>query len=515
MNGYHLSRRQLLGMLSTLAFGCSNRSSRPVPIITPGRYGLNFGGISYYSTELIFNNLFHQSQPWTSQREGEPYGKGGPIDMTSEGWIQSLKDGQYAESILLLGLGGRMPEGKYLFRYQGEGTIEFDFGLKFERIGMNEFTLEIPRQTSQLTCRIRKIPNPKDPPRQFELYLPGSDEKQTFQPDFLARLKGFSALRFMGLMQTNNSPIRDWNDRPKTTDATQADEKKGVAIEQLIELANQSGIPPWFCLPHQVDDDFVKHFAELIEKQLDPKSSFYLEYSNETWNPDFQQTRYCQEQGKRLALARDDRTAGLRFFAKRSRDIFRLVAKTVGLPSRMIRVVGTQFADPSTGKTILEYENLWEEIEGLAIAPYFGVSLGDPKTVEKIVAMSVDEIIHECRKSINDNSRNLGEYNRLAKSKRLELLAYEGGQHLVGYLGAENDDRMTKLFQAVNRDPRMSQLYEQDLNQWEASGAGLFCTFLSMGGYSKWGSWGMLEYPDQDPKTAPKWQALQKRILGK
>jgi hypothetical protein len=89
------------------------------------------------------------------------------------------------------------------------------------------------------------------------------------------------------------------------------------------------------------------------------------------------------------------------------------------------------------------------------------------------------------------------------------LLAYEGGQHLVGIEGAENNEKLMKLFQAANRDPRMKSLYLQDLQAWQDSGGGLFCVFSTMGRYSKWGSWGMLEYSDQDEKSAPKLQAIR------
>jgi hypothetical protein len=38
--------------------------------------------------------------------------------------------------------------------------------------------------------------------------------------------------------------------------------------------------------------------------------------------------------------------------------------------------------------------------------------------------------------------------------------------------------------------------------------------FSSMGKPSKWGSWGLLESVDQDPETAPKWQAVREYLSG-
>ena len=34
-------------------------------------------------------------------------------------------------------------------------------------------------------------------------------------------------------------------------------------------------------------------------------------------------------------------------------------------------------------------------------------------------------------------------------------MAYEGGQHMVGVIGGENNEAMTRLFQEANRHPRM------------------------------------------------------------
>jgi hypothetical protein len=91
-------------------------------------------------------------------------------------------------------------------------------------------------------------------------------------------------------------------------------------------------------------------------------------------------------------------------------------------------------------------------------------------------------------------------------------MAYEGGQHLVGHGGAENNEKLTQLFHAVNRHPKMKALYLRNLKDWEDAGGDLFCVFSSVGRPSKWGSWGVLEYAAQDPAQAPKYQALREYL---
>ena len=56
--------------------------------------------------------------------------------------------------------------------------------------------------------------------------------------------------------------------------------------------------------------------------------------------------------------------------------------------------------------------------------------------------------------------------------------------------------------------PRMKQLYLDYLAGWKQSGGTLMAVFSSMGTYSKWGSWGLLEYHGQPPAEAPKYQAV-------
>ena len=90
------------------------------------------------------------------------------------------------------------------------------------------------------------------------------------------------------------------------------------------------------------------------------------------------------------------------------------------------------------------------------------------------------------------------------------LLAYEGGQHMVGVAGGENNEAMTELFQAANAHPRMGEIYEQYFAAWTAAGGDLFCYFSSVGRWSKWGSWGIMQHYDDDAAKSPKFMATMR-----
>jgi hypothetical protein len=120
--------------------------------------------------------------------------------------------------------------------------------------------------------------------------------------------------------------------------------------------------------------------------------------------------------------------------------------------------------------------------------------------------------IDKLKEDIAESRKHMTAYAGEAKKRGLRLLAYEGGQHLVGYQGAENHEKLMNLFHAVNRHPKMKELYRDDLSNWTEAGGGLFCVFSSMGRYSKWGSWGVLENAAQDLGKAPKYQALREYL---
>jgi hypothetical protein len=56
----------------------------------------------------------------------------------------------------------------------------------------------------------------------------------------------------------------------------------------------------------------------------------------------------------------------------------------------------------------------------------------------------------------------------------------------------------------------MYDIYLQALNDWKESGGTLFMQFVDVSQPSKWGSWGALEYVEQN--GSPKYNALMKFI---
>ena len=60
----------------------------------------------------------------------------------------------------------------------------------------------------------------------------------------------------------------------------------------------------------------------------------------------------------------------------------------------------------------------------------------------------------------------------------------------------------------------MFWLYIGYLEGWKNAGGDLLLPYYSTGRPGRYGSWGALEYADQDPLTAPKYLALRAWIAG-
>lgn len=475
--------------------------------------GMNLSGVVDWSSEIVFVDVFRNARAWISQEKGKPWGKGPALDLDAKGNVRSLKENQFAETVVWTNFDKRFPSGTFTCYFEGDGELDFTGDAKVSERKKGELKVKVEAKNGSCFCRITKT-NEKDPVRNIRLILPGHEktyEKEPFHPDFLKRWQGFTVFRFMDWQRTNDSKLVAWSDRTTPESHSQA-LGGGVALEFMIDLCNRLKVDPWFCMPHLASDDFVSQFAALVKKKLDKERKVYVEYSNECWNGQFAQARYCSEQGKKLGLSKNAYEGQLRFYSQRSVEVFRLWEKEFGDNKRLVRVLATQSANAWTGSTALDWKDAYKEADAIAIAPYFGHRFGSPKTADKVAAMSADDLVADLAKDVESNKKVLQNYAELAKKRKLSLMAYEGGQHLAGYQGAENNDKLTKLFHEANRHPKMKDLYLADLKNWREAGGGLFCVFSSMGNYSKWGSWGVLEHTGQDEKKAPKYQALREYL---
>ncbi|MEM6614126.1 MAG: cellulose-binding protein, partial [Cyanobacteria bacterium P01_C01_bin.72] len=440
--------------------------------------------------------------------------------------------------------------GRYIVLYEGEGSIDYGFDgekntdlstpgrdvVEVEQTSKQGLWLRVtatdPRQTGNYIRNIRII---------HEAYE-AIAETEIFNPEFLAKIQPFGTLRFMDWQATNNSLQKEWRDRPKPEDVRYYEQ--GVPVETMVRLANQTNSNPWFTMPHQASDEYVANFAEYVRDNLQPHLKVYVEYSNETWNWRFEQTKWIdrqsQQQWSTLPPAEETEQAltpptkilnKTDWYSQRTSQIMQIWDKTFGKEAkRVIGVMAGQAANVAVLEQALSYR--WSEvplthsdtgIDAIAIAPYFGSYLGSPENVATVLAWTQEadggknKLFQELRQgglvldsppggALAQAYENIALHQELAVTEDLPLLAYEGGQHLSAKLGVENNQAITDLFIAANRDPRMREIYTEYLTQWFELGGGLFLHFNNIDAPRKWGSWGALESLYQD--SSPKYDAI-------
>jgi hypothetical protein len=470
--------------------------------------GINLSGIAYWTSELPFANLALHASRWRVQPNGAPFTWEAPLpQMTESNYPKIVPANSTVESFLLYTPNRGTISNELIVLYDGTGQINYDNGARLKQRGRGRDVIADAKPEA-IVAKIVST-DETDPIRNIRLYEPGSEKDvKTFRPAFLERWANMSAIRFMDWMQTNDSKIASWNQRPRKESFNQTE--NGVSLEHMIELANELSSRPWFNIPHQADDEYVRNFARQVKRDLDPSLSVYVEYSNEVWNGIFEQAAYAARMGLDLGLSKNPFEAQLRYYSQRTSEIIRIWEDVFAEDrSRVIGVYATQGANPWTSSTVLDWKDAKKFADVLAIAPYFGNSLGDPTRQNEVATWSVDRVIEALRSEVeSDNKKLIATQATIASERKLQLVAYEGGQHLVGYGGAENNEALSKLFFVANRDPRMKDIYLSHLNNWREAGGGLYVLFNSMTPPNKWGSWGLLETEDQDPATAPKWQAV-------
>ncbi|MAX25381.1 MAG: hypothetical protein CMJ19_12845 [Phycisphaeraceae bacterium] len=471
--------------------------------------GINLAGIVDWNTELPLKDVFKMSRNWISQRQGQSWGKGPELTLDEHGYVTQLDKGCYVETPMRTIDGGHYPSGRYVLTYQGKGDIEFWGAARILDAQPGRIVADVDARRGTIWLRIKSV-DPKDHIRDMHLMLESdldTYEQNPWTSHFLRRWKGFATLRYMNFMATNRNHIRTWEDRPKRDDANWTD--RGLPLEIMCDLANRLKIDPWFCIPHEADDNYVRQFVKQADQLLDPNLKMYIEYSNEVWNGIFQANRYAAKKGQEMGLADKPWEAAWSYYSVRNIEIFKIVADVLGdkRQDRAVRVLASQAANSWVSNRICEYRGAHQYADALAIAPYISMNINTeqaPQVVSQSVTQILDHVendaLAECIKWMQDNKK-------VAEKYHLKLIAYEGGQHLVGIQGAENNDALTEKLQAVNRHPRMARIYKKYYDAWAKAGGGVFATFISTERWHKWGSWGLVEFYDSNPADYPKMQA--------
>lgn len=531
----------------------------------PRWLGMNLTELRDYQPQRPFIDVMKTARPWIAHRTGQWGGfetadlhRMGALD--AQGWPLFVPEGASALSALML---VDLPEdaggvaGNYRVTWDGSADIRMAGRVGgTRRRGLQEIWFSTTPGPGLVELQVSNIA-PEDPVRNIAVvhqsHVAAYDAGQIFNPDWLARVEGMAVFRFMEWVNTNYTTLSDWADRPVPEDYTYTPD--GVPLEVMIRLANETQTEPWFTIPHLASDDFIAQMAGMIRDQLDPGLRAWIEFSNETWNWSFPQAAHARDQ----AQARwGDGNLWQEWNSMRAAQMVQIFDRVFdGQRDRLVRVLATQ-----TGWLGLEGQLLapnWQAespdnpapptlFDAYAITGYFSGLLGGDQKIDMTRswlrdarALAEEEgraqglsgaaladfiqtrahdilrprLIAELRDgSISGDRRNsvaefldtyLPYHKAVADDWGLELVAYEGGTHLVGIGPHMNDDALNALFIDVNYSQGMADLYTMLLSGWVAGGGGLFAHFTDIRTADRWGSFGALRHlTDQNPR----WDAL-------
>jgi len=492
---------------------------------TEPRYGINPSPLEDWSREQPFLNIMKTARNWISQRQGVWDSKE-PLALDQNGYVTSLKPGQWAASLLLTEVTEHFPGGDYVFLYEGEGTFEWKGTARLVRSEPGRQIVEVTPNGKGFVHMIMTAVNEKDYPRNMR-FVHATREKLAqearFTPEFKERWKNVNTIRFMDWTHTNTSKQETWADRTLPGFRTYA--KVGAPWEDIILLCNELQVNAWINIPHLADDDYIRKTAELFRDNLDPDLTVYVEFSNEVWNGIFPAARYANKKGVEQGLGPEAWRAGAQFYAEQCARMFTLLDSVFTGPhaSRLRKVMATQASNIGYSRITAEHGTAAQNADVWAIAPYiaFNVPVEPLRWNKQMPTSDVvrDWTVDQTFSYLNEHSlpsaiRNMEQQKQLADQYKLELAAYEGGQHLSALGNANRDRQLVDLLNNVNRDPRMETLYLNYLNAWNRVGGGLFCLFNSAQRYTASGAWGHFEHWGQTSETAHKYRATETWAKG-
>ena len=507
---------------------------------------LAFGltGIADWSTEMPFLDLMKFSRPWIGHTatdwaamSPDQLASGGYLD--ADGWPTHIPDGLTSIGTIFAWdqndtLAAASRAGVYVLTYEGEGTLELA-GVNIlssalgrmvvQNVSGGQMVISItatdPNHTGNYIHNISLVA------QKYEaLYAAG----EIFNPDFLSVVQDARELRFKDWMSVDWVTQASWDGRAEVGDATWA--SKGVPVEVMVQLANQTGTEPWFTMPAGADETYIRNFATYVRDHLNPDLKAHVEYSNEMWNWGYSQTQWLATQaqavwGEKGGAAWLDYAAML---ATKSAliwdDVFGSAAD-----ARVDNVMGTQTANAWIADHLLTAP-IWQShdptgyvapssvFDSLAVTTYFGgATMSDAALRDELLTVLNTPGVNatawlkaklmdpEYAQSVPQIAAWWAANKVVADKYGMDLVAYEGGQHVLqsAFLSGISDADLATLTTFLSdfaRSQAMADLYRALWVNWAAVSDGPFMQFVDVSAPSKYGVWGLLSaLGDHNPRA--------------
>lgn len=469
------------------------RKFLPTPAVPATVLGINTGTPLYYSGEHVFRDIVRNHADVTfggqltlplAVERGRPVSVPAgtifyvPLDF-SLGW----QTGTYTCTI--------SPGWSVASRFPGIGGTVAGSG--------TSFTLTVPQRTNAYSVQLELMATADGARLDTLSCLPPSTLPPALQSPltqgFTDDMRPFRVIRFMDYMGPNAAPPTTWATRPLPTDLSLA--SNGMSVEDMVDIANRLGSDPWFTLPLDADDDYVRRFATYVRDHLAVTRKAYVELSNEVWNPSFPQSAAATARGRAAYPGATDQQANDYYYGDRVRGFMGIwSAVFAGQTGRIVRVAATQLVWTQRGEDLLGHNDTYKSVDALAGAPYFGSFVqGLPGSG----AARVDAYFAALPQQIDAIVTAGVAMKAVADKYGVRFITYEAGPDLVGYTPDASADAQTILY-----DPRLHDQYLVFLNQWKTKVGDLLMPYNSVGA----GTYSHKDYTGQPTAQTQKMRAL-------
>jgi hypothetical protein len=503
----------------------------PAEGLADPRLAANLDGVADWSVQHPFVDRMKSARPWIGHSadewgrwSAEALREAGHVG--ADGWPRSLPAGATRLEALVL---TDQPEdiaelaGRYVLRWTGAGRVEVTGRTRLISQRPGEIVFHYAPGDGLVAIAVKSTDpegtgdHIRDMTLVREEHLELHEAGVLFNPAWIARVQDLRSVRFVNWMNTSDTTLERWADRPRPDHQSWGMPSGGVPVEVMVALANEIGADPWFTLPHRADDDFVRRFAQYVRDHLDPRLRAHVEYSNEVWNFLFPQAHWAAEQA-RARWGAADQTGWVQFAGMRAAEVADIWRGVFGeeAEARLRTVVGVQTGWLGLEEAILQAPLAVAEgrappvdsFDQYAVTGYFGDVLDpgeDAQRLRRWLEGGRESAFARLAEEIREGSllRLLDEvlpyHARVAERHGLDLVMYEGGTHVTA--PEIGDPELAAFIQAFNYTPEVAALYEMLLDGWRTAGGTLFNAYVDVARPSRWGSWGALRHPwDENPR---------------
>jgi hypothetical protein len=453
--------------------------------------GINVSGSVYFGSERAFANLAYASGGWRITDPSQLNSFGNPV----------------VDARIFLNVPQPVWSGadtRITCNWKGSGALFVDGDRIGETYGDHTLSVtwrgktgpQLPSMFINLTKTVSS-----DPLRDLDCREPGLVANGAFDQRLIDDLKPYGVLRFLDWSVANNNPASVTWAKRTTVDRLAQDGADGMAIENMVDLANATDSDAWFTVPWNADEAYVRNMAQLVHDRLSSGHRAYFELSNEIWNFQFSVATQALNEGLAENLSSDKYTNHLYRYAEKSMWMHKILTDVFkDNPARLVRVVSSQNANPWVGERIMEFKDTAQWVDALATAPYFGHSFFDGANASITDLPTLFASLEAARvAAISAAVANKSTAQKYGK----RYIAYEAGQHIIATQQA-NADTATQM----ERSPLMYDIYKRYIADWKSQLGDTIAFYSATGQISQYGAWGIREYAGQPLSETPKRRAV-------